>query len=116
MSTIGMLMPGVGLLLVLGLYGVLLRPNIVKKLIALGVFTNGIHLFLIGIGYREGGVAPIALPGRDTSLLLSGVDPLPQALVLTSIVIELSVTALCVVLVVRHYRETGRLTVGRSRE
>jgi multicomponent Na+:H+ antiporter subunit C len=61
---------------------------------------------LILIGYRRGGVAPILLKGMSVREIAEhGVDPLPQALVLTSIVIGLGVLALMVAICLRLYEK-----------
>lgn len=99
-----------------GLYAVLMKDNVIKKIIGLSLFSNGIHLFLISLGYREGGIAPI-MQGLDFMRFSSmAVDPLPQALVLTSIVINLSVSAVGLSIAILLYREFGTLDVRKIRE
>ncbi|MFH1433052.1 MAG: sodium:proton antiporter [archaeon] len=92
------------ILIALGTYTLLAKENLIKKVIGLGIFTDGIHLLLISIGYRAEGIAPII---RDISFSQFGtmVDPLPQALVLTSIVIDFSVTALALVLIIQVHKK-----------
>ena len=69
------------------------------------------NLFLVVLGWRRGGAAPIlSAEGAQTF-----VDPLPQALVLTSIVIGLGVIALMVALCVRLYERYGTFDIGRIR-
>lgn len=94
------------ILIVLGTYTLLAKDNLIKKIIGLGIFTNGIHLLLITLGYRTGAIAPII---RDINFHQFGamVDPLPQALVLTSIVIELSVSAFAMALIIQTHRKFG---------
>ena len=53
-----------------------------------------IHLFLISLGYKAGGVAPIVTGELTTDFATLAVDPVPQALVLTSIVIDICIIAL----------------------
>ena len=79
-----------------------------NKFIAIVCSSYGIsvfaHLLLILIGYRAGGSPPIMDPGVSPSTFAaSAVDPIPQALVLTSIVIGLGVLALMVALCIRLY-------------
>ena len=92
------------ILTALGTYALLAKDNLIKKIIGLGIFTDGIHLLLISIGYKEEGIAPII---RDINYQQLGamVDPLPQALVLTSIVIELSITALALVIIIQIHKK-----------
>jgi multicomponent Na+:H+ antiporter subunit C len=91
-------------LVLVGSYALLIKENLIKKIIGLAVFTNGIHLLLITIGYRAPGVAPIIQDINIHRFAQVAVDPLPQAMVLTSIVISLSVTAVALSLVIMAYR------------
>ena len=104
-----------GLILV-GLYGVFVRRNTVKIIISLLVIEYGIHLLLVLQGYRRGGVPPIVEPGTNQqSWIEQSVDPLPQALVLTSIVIGLGVLALLVSLSVRLFERYGTMDISKMR-
>lgn len=92
------------ILAVMGIYCVVVKKNLIKKLIGLGIFTNFIHLLLISIGFKAGGIAPIVTQENLGFFAAQAVDPLPQALVLTSIVIQLSVTALGLSIAILAYR------------
>jgi multicomponent Na+:H+ antiporter subunit C len=93
-------------LFVMGLYCLVAKKNIVKKIIGIVITEYSINLFLILIGYRKDGIAPILLKGMTTrEIVQKGVDPLPQALVLTSIVIGLGVLALMVAICLRLYEK-----------
>jgi len=92
------------MLMCIGIYTVLAKESLLKKVIGLSIFTNGIHLLLISLGYTKGGLAPI-LTTIDLRRLSLFVDPLPQALVLTSIVIDLSITALAVAVIIQVHRK-----------
>ena len=103
-------------LILIGLYGVLSQRNTVKIIISLLIMEYGIHLFLILQGYRAGGVPPIVEPGIDGSTWAQqSVDPLPQALVLTSIVIGLAVLALMLAMAVRLYERYGTFDINAMR-
>ncbi|MFW6119454.1 MAG: sodium:proton antiporter [Petrotogales bacterium] len=91
-------------LFLVGLYGVLVKRNIVKVIIGTGIMGYAVNLFLILIAYRTEATFPILLPGKEQTIM---VDPLPQALVLTSIVIELGVTAMLVALAINIHRKYG---------
>ena len=105
------------LLILIGLYGVLTRRNIVKIVISLLVIEYGIHLFLVLQGYRTGGVPPIVDSGTEMEVWLQqSVDPLPQALVLTSIVIGLGVLALMVALSMRIQERYGTFDIRKIRK
>ena len=101
------------MLAVIGIYCVVMKKNLIKKVIGLAIFTNSIHLLLISIGFREGGIAPIITPLNQGILAASAVDPLPQALVLTSIVIQLSVTALALSITILAFRHLKTLNTNR---
>jgi multicomponent Na+:H+ antiporter subunit C len=68
------------------------------------------------LGYRAGGRAPILNQGEDVAeFARTAVDPLPQALVLTSIVIGLAVTALMVAIALRIYEKYGTFDLSQIR-
>jgi multicomponent Na+:H+ antiporter subunit C len=69
-----------------------------------------VNLFLILVGYRMEGRSPIYAPDQD---ILNMVDPLPQALVMTSIVIGLAVTAVLVAIAVRIYEKFGTFDITK---
>jgi multicomponent Na+:H+ antiporter subunit C len=100
------------LLITLGFYCLLFKRNLIKLVIGLSVMTDGIHLFLISMGYRTGGIAPIVTGGSASNLpdfASRAVDPLPQAMVLTSIVINICIMALALSLSIYAYRHYGTL-------
>ncbi|MBL7076550.1 MAG: NADH-quinone oxidoreductase subunit K [Kiritimatiellae bacterium] len=105
------------LLIVVGLYGVVTKRNVVKIVISLAIMEYGINLFLVLVGYRTHGTAPILEEGMmPETLVAQSVDPLPQALVLTSIVIGLAVLALMVALCVRLYERYGTFDVTEMKK
>ncbi len=91
------------LLILIGLYAVLMKKHLVKIVIGLSIMDAGVHLLFVAIGYISGGTAPIFSPGNEHAAA-SMVDPVPQALVLTAIVIGFAVTALALSLVIRLYK------------
>ena len=104
-------------LVAVGIYGVLTRTNVVKIVLSLLVIEHGVRLMLVVVGYRSQGVPPILAAGSDPAVLsATAVDPLPQALVLTSIVIGLSLLALLVALCVRLYERYGTFDVTEMRK
>ena len=100
-------------LLVLGLYCLVAKKNIVKKIIGVVIMDYAVNLYLIVIGYKHGGVAPIIEKTTSPALLERFVDPLPQALVLTSIVIGLGVLSLMVAMVIRLYEKHGTFDMSQ---
>jgi len=102
-------------LVLVGIYGVLTRRNIIKILLALNILETGINLLIVSLGTTPGGKAPILTGStgpvtRETAKLFA--DPLPQALVLTSIVIGLGTTALALTLTLRYFRSKKSLELG----
>jgi multicomponent Na+:H+ antiporter subunit C len=91
------------ILFLAGLYGVLTRRNLIKIVISLSVMEFSIFLMLALIGYAEGGTVPI-VSGSDTGQQVF-VDPLPQAMVLTAIVIGFATTAMLLAIAIRLFRK-----------
>ena len=101
-------------LVLIGLFIILSRRNLIKVIIGLSILDTGINLFLISVGYISKGTAPIfSKPGLAAE---SMVDPVPQALVLTSIVIGVAVLALALALAMRLYKLHGTLDLRKMRE
>jgi len=86
-----------------GLYIIMTKKNIMRVLMGLSLMESAVNLFIITVGYNKGGTAPIYSDGVTSGF----VDPIPQALVLTAIVIGVSVLALALTLTVKHYQTTG---------
>ena len=110
------------LLFIIGLYCAVVKKNMVKIVIGIMVMEYSVNLFLVMLGFRTGGTAPII--GRDdivtggtlTELFInSSVDPLPQALVLTAIVISLGSLALMISICIRTYEKYGTFDITRIR-
>ncbi len=93
-------------LLIGGIMIALFSKNIIKMIIGFTVAESGVNVVLLTAGYIHGKEAPIM--GRITESA-NYVDPLPQALVLTSIVIGLAVTALFMFYAYRFYKNHGTL-------
>jgi len=110
------------LLFTIGLYCAVVKKNMVKIVIGIVIMEYAVNLFLILLGYKAGGVAPIvdnecyAGAGEVTSGFLSNaVDPLPQALVLTTIVISLGSLALMISICIRVYEKYGTFDITEIR-
>jgi multicomponent Na+:H+ antiporter subunit C len=102
-----------GLLMILiGLWGMLTNKNLIRMIIGISIMETGVNVILVSLGYIQGKTAPIL----DTSELQSSalsqvVDPIPSALVLTSIVIGLGTTALMLSYVIKMYKEKQTLNI-----
>ena len=96
----------IGLVLFLtGLYGVIARRNIIKTIISLGIMDVAAILFFISINYRAESVPPIGT-GEELSGVVAA-DPLPQAVMITAIVIGIVVTAVCLTMFNNLYHTYG---------
>ncbi len=111
------------LLFMIGLYCAVVKKNMVKIVIGLAVMEYAVNLFLIMLGYRTGGTAPIVdktyLEAGTNKIVASfintSVDPLPQALVLTAIVISLGSLALIISICIRIYGKYGTFDITEIR-
>jgi multicomponent Na+:H+ antiporter subunit C len=97
----------IGALFLVGIWGVVAKHNLIKKVMALSIANSAIVLFFVYYGSRSGNTAPIA--GSEERM----VDPLPQALMLTAIVVGICVVALALALVYRLYLRHHTLDVRR---
>ncbi len=101
------------MLLVIGVWGMLTQRNLIKIVIGFSLFTTGLNIAIVSISYIKNSTAPIldkAVDMANAGNLVA--DPLPQALVLTSIVIGLGVTALMLTYVLRMYKEKKSLDIN----
>jgi multisubunit Na+/H+ antiporter MnhC subunit len=96
------------ILFLVGLYGVITRRNLVKIAVSLSIMEISTFLFFALVGYIDGGAAPIVNPSDPAKVY---VDPLPQALVLTAIVIGLATTAMLMAVIIRLYRKYGTFDI-----
>ena len=80
----------------IGAFGLISHAHLLRRILALNVIGSGIFLVFGGLGYRHPEI---------------GADPVPQAMVITGIVVALATTALAVTLAVRLFVETGRTTL-----
>lgn len=78
----------------LGVYGLMAQAHLLRRVIAFNIIGSGLFLFFGAAGARG-----------------AGADPIPQALIITGIVVALSASALAVALVVALARSTGRATL-----
>ncbi|MBM3538760.1 MAG: Na+/H+ antiporter subunit C [Alphaproteobacteria bacterium] len=92
------------ILMVIGLYVVLARGNLIKKLVGLSIFQTSVYLLYIGPGKILGGTAPIIAEGFTVYS-----NPLPHVLILTAIVVGVATLALGLALVVRIHEAYGTI-------
>ena len=102
-------------LVLIGLYAVIMKRNLIKIVIGVTLIESGVNLFLITLAFRQDSVAPI-YHGQNTRLMSL---PVPHALTLTSIVIGVAVLALMLTLIIHIYKHYGTLDarkIGRKEE
>lgn len=108
----------VGIIVILtGLWGLLTQKNLIKIVIGFALFDTGIHIVMVSIGYIKGRTAPIldsAVDVNNASNIV--VDPIPQALVLTAIVIGLGITALMLSYVLKMYQKRKSLEINNYKD
>ncbi|MBC8526569.1 MAG: NADH-quinone oxidoreductase subunit K [Candidatus Cloacimonetes bacterium] len=101
-------------LIFIGLFIILVKHNLIKVIIGISILETGVNLFLIAVGYISKGTAPIfSKPGINANQM---VDPVPQALVLTAIVIGVAVLAMALSLAIRLYKHYGTLDLRKIKE
>ena len=94
------------IMMVTGLYIVMSRENLIKKMMGLNIFQVSVILFYISMGKVQGGTAPIIVEGAQNVVYS---NPLPQVLMLTAIVVGVATTAVGLSLAVRIGEAYGSL-------
>ena len=95
----------------IGIITVLLKKNIIKILLGINILESAVNLFLVSLGYREGGVAPIFTLAPSNLMVL----PTPQALTLTSIVIGVATSALVLSFAMVLKKKYGTVDINEIR-
>ena len=101
------------LLFLIGLYCVLRKRNLIKIIVGVIISEYAVNLFFILIAYRMGGRSPVHSPETQIENM---VDALPQAVVLTSIVIGLASTAVLIAIAMRIYQKYGTFDITKINE
>jgi multicomponent Na+:H+ antiporter subunit C len=92
-------------LMMIGLYIVISRGNLIKKIAGLSIFQTSVFLLYISMGKVTGGTAPIEVVGKE--VLYS--NPLPHVLILTAIVVGVATTAVGLAIIVRIREAYGTI-------
>ncbi len=95
---------GAIVLLMIGLYIVMTRHNLIKKVVGLNIFQTAVFLFYISVAWVREGTAPIV--DEDAELYS---NPLPHVLILTAIVVSVATMALALALIVRIRESYGSI-------
>ena len=102
------------LLMFLGLYTIIMKKHLIKIVMGMCLIDYGVNLLIVSIGFRPGGTAPIfSITELDSGAFF--VDPIPQALTLTSIVIGACVMAMALSIVIKIKQKYKTLDAGQIR-
>jgi multicomponent Na+:H+ antiporter subunit C len=101
------------ILLMTGMYAVISRTNLIKKLIGMTIFQAAVFLLYISMDKVEGGTAPIIQANLPHQLYS---NPLPQVLILTAIVVGIATLSLGLAIVVRISEAYGTIEEDEIRE
>jgi multisubunit Na+/H+ antiporter MnhC subunit len=105
------------ILILIGLYGALTQRNLLRMIVAFTIADTGVNIVIVSIGYMRGRTAPIldsAVPAAEAAARI--IDPVPQALVLTAIVIGVGVTALMLAYAYKLYEKKRTLDIAKLTE
>lgn len=102
-------------LFAIGFTMLVFSKNIMKKILGLNIVDTGIYLFLASMGYIEGKLTPI-VPATGPVDALDYINPIPQGLVLTGIVVSVSFSAVMLALTVRLYKKYRTLNLDKIYE
>ncbi|MBB1076781.1 NADH-quinone oxidoreductase subunit K [Rhodoferax sp. 4810] len=105
------------LLILIGFYGALTQRNLLRMIVAFTIADAGVNLVIVAVGYMTGRTAPIldsTLKAADAAARI--IDPVPQALVLTAIVIGVGVTALMLAYAYKLYDKRRTLDIAQLTE
>ncbi len=105
------------LLIIIGFWGILSQKNIIKIIVSFTILDTGINILIVSLGYLKGRTAPIidasVSQGPNHNVLNAIVDPVPQALVLTAIVIGFGVTALLLAYAMKLFKAKRTLEINQ---
>jgi len=99
-------------LMMIGLWGVIAKNNLVKKIVGMSIFQTAIILFFVSMGMKKGATIPILLHGHaahSSPHAAEYINPLPHVLMLTAIVVAVSTLGVALALAVKVYRRYGTL-------
>lgn len=105
------------IVVLIGLWGMMSRRNIIQIIIGFSLIDTGIHMLMVAVGYLNGRTAPIIDSAVDRAQAAAMVvDPIPSALVLTAIVIGLGITALMLAYAIQIYKKNRSLSIDDCSE
>ena len=90
----------VAIVFFISFYGLITSKNVIQSIVSIGVMEISVIMFFLTLGYESGIMPPI---GRD---LVNVADPLPQALMITAIIIGVAVTAINLTMLISLCRQS----------
>ncbi len=111
----GVITIGSFLILSIGLIGAFSKKNLFKIFISLSIAEASLFLYFIGMHFEVGKVAPM-LSDKVTKFSSNMVDPLPQAMILTTIVIAIAVLSLALSFVINYFKLTNNMRIDEMNE
>ncbi len=100
-------------LFTIGLGGMVLLPNLIRKLLAMNVMQVAVIVFFVALSYKDGARVPILGAGETGAVAEAFMNPLPHTLMLTAIVVSVATTGLALGLLIRIWRRFGTLNEDR---
>ena len=96
-------------LMMIGFYAMIVKNNLVKKIIGMSIFQTAIILFYVSIGAKKGATIPILEHHGHAEVIntLHYINPLPHVLMLTAIVVSVSTLGVALALILRIYNKYG---------
>ena len=105
------------ILILIGFYGALTHRNLLRMIVAFSIADTGVNIVIVAIGYMHGRTAPILDSTlHATDAVARVIDPVPQALVLTAIVIGVGVTALMLAYALKLHEKKRSLDIAEYTE
>ncbi|MBM3779007.1 MAG: NADH-quinone oxidoreductase subunit J [Acidimicrobiia bacterium] len=98
-----------GGLLLVGLYGMLAAPHLVRKLMGMNIMQTSIIIFFLGLAAKTDATLPIVPTDDPAPAAAAYINPLPHALMLTAIVVGVSTSGVALALILRIHRHFGTL-------
>jgi multicomponent Na+:H+ antiporter subunit C len=98
-------------LMMIGLYAMIAKNNLVKKIVGMSIFQTAIILFYVSIGAKKGATIPILEHGHGHNVIhaVDYINPLPHVLMLTAIVVAVATLGVALALAIRVYNQYNTL-------
>jgi len=97
------------ILMMIGLYGMTMKKNLVKKVIGMNIFQVSIIIFYVAGAVKWGGTVPILEPALGVADSAKYINPLPHTLMLTAIVVGVATTGVAFALIISIYKRYNTL-------